>query len=86
MNKHLELMQWCMNNESEDFPISYTFNIGQSWIHALNGDLIFHCVESDMVDDVIIELEKAKAENTPESIKEKRKQELLKELAELEGK
>ena len=85
MNKHLELLQWCIDNESEQFPICYTFNIGKSWIHALGGDITFNCVEESMVDDVIAELNIAKAENTPDLTKEKRKAELLKELAELEG-
>ncbi len=86
INKHLELLQWCIANESEYFPISYTFNIGQSWVHALGGDITINCIEECDIDDVIAELSKARAEITPETAKEKRKQALLKELAELEGK
>lgn len=85
-NKHLELLQWCMGNESEDFPIIYNFNIGRSWIHALNGEIAINCIEEGDVDSVMLELSVAKAENTLKAIKEKRKQSLLKELAELEGK
>ena len=85
MNKHLELLQWCMDNESKDFPAIYTFNHGSSWIHALGGDISINCIEESMVDDVIAALNIAKAKNTPDAIKQKRKQALLKELAELEG-
>ncbi len=85
INKHLELLQWCIDNESEHFPISYTFNIGQSWIHALSGEIAINCIEECDIDSVILELSAAKAENTLEVVKEKRKQALLKELAELEG-
>lgn len=85
MNKHLELLQWCIDNNSEHFPISYNFNIGMSWIQALHGDIAINCIEEDEVDSVITRLNDAKKENTPEAIKQKRKQELLKELAELEG-
>ena len=85
MNKHLELLQWCIDNESEHFPISYNFNIGMSWIQALGGDIAINCIEEGDIDEVILQLGAAKAGNTPDSIKEKRKQELLKELAELEG-
>ena len=86
INKHLELLQWCIDNESEHFPISYTFNIDQSWIHALGGEVAINCIEECDVDSVILKLSAAKAENTPETAKEKRKQAILKELAELEGK
>lgn len=86
MNKHLELLQWCIDNESEDFPIIYNFNIGRSWIHALGGDIAINCIGEDEVDSVMLELSAAKSENTLKAIKQKRKQELLKELAELEGK
>lgn len=85
MNKHLELLQWCIDNQSEDFKINYTFNIGMSWIQALGGDIAINCIEEGDVDSVMLELSAAKSENTLKAIKEKRKQELLKELAELEG-
>ena len=85
MNKHLELLQWCIDNESSSFDISYTFNHGTSWIHALSGDLVFNGLVEDEVDSVLLELSAAKSKNTLDSIKEKRKQALLKELAELEG-
>lgn len=85
MNKHLQLLQWCMNNESDSFDISYTFNHGTSWIHALGGNVSIHSIDADEVDSAISRLYDAKKENTPEAIKQKRKQELLKELAELEG-
>lgn len=85
MNKHLELLQWCIDNESGSFDISYNFNIGMSWIQALGGDIAINCIEEGEVDGVILQLSAEKAENTPELTKEKRKQALLKELAELEG-
>ena len=86
MNKHLELLQWCIDNESDLFPVHYTFNHGKSWIHALGGELTFNCVEESDVDSVLLRLSAAKAENTLEAVKSRRKQALLKELAELEGK
>ena len=85
MNKHLELLQWCMDNESGGFPISYTFSHGRSWIHALGGDISINCIEEDEVDSVLLELSAAKAKSMLDIIKDKRKQALLKELAELEG-
>lgn len=86
MNKHLELLQWCMDNESEDFPISYTFNHGKSWIYAAKGNVTVNCINESEVDEVVLGLDAAKKKFTPEVIKEKRKQALLKELAGLEGK
>ena len=85
MNKHLELLQWCIDNESSGFDISYTFNHGTSWIYALGGNVSIHSIDADEVDSAISRLNDAKKENTPELKKQKRKQELLKELAELEG-
>jgi len=85
MNKHLELLQWCIDNESKEFPVVYNFNIGKSWIHVLNGDIAINCIEECEVDEVIFQLSAVKAGNTPDAIKQKRKQALLKELAELEG-
>lgn len=84
-NKHLELLQWCINNESDSFDISYTFNHGVSWIYALGGNVSIHSINADEVDSTISRLDNAKKAFTPEAIKEKRKAELLKELAELEG-
>ncbi len=85
MNKHLELLQWCIDNESSSFDISYTFNHGTSWIYALGGSVSIHSIDAGEVDSIITRLNDAKKENTPEVKKQKRKQELLKELAELEG-
>ena len=75
-----------MENESSSFDISYTFNHGKSWIYAAGGNVTVNCINESEVDEVILGLSAAKNKFTPDAIKQKRKQALLKELAELEGK
>ena len=80
MNKHLELLQWCIENSNDDFKANYNYSIGKSWI---SGTVGINCIDADKVDGVIKNLLLQKANYTPEKVAERRKSELLEELEKL---
>lgn len=77
MNKHLELLQWCIENSNDDFKANYNYSIGKSWI---SGTVDINCIDDIEVDGAIKHLKKEKLDYSHEKVAEKRKTELLAEL------
>ena len=77
MNKHLEFLQWCIENSDENFNVNYSYSGGYSWI---SGTVMINCIKGGEVDAAIQQLEIMKREQTPKAAAKKRKAELLAEL------
>lgn len=80
MNRHLKLLQWCIDNTDDNFKANYNYGVGQSWI---SGTHTINCIEHDEVDKAIAQLKAAKQAHSPIKLAQKRKLELLAELERL---
>ena len=80
MNRHLKLLQQCIDNTDENFKANYNDGGGQAWI---SGTHTINCIEHDEVDKAIAQLKAAKQAHSPIKLAQKRKLELLAELERL---